>query len=364
MQVVLLTQSLRGGGAEQVCLNWAHALAAAGNEVTILAFRTNAPLATLDDLASRKIQVVSAPASAKSPLAKVAFVRRYLRNSDAVVLVSLLTFPNLVALVAALGTRCATVISEHNVPSVLLRRQGLSQRVQLQLARRLYRRASHVIAVSHAVAADLACNFGVRGDRGTVLPNAILSSGDDRSPQPAVGQVSAVELVIPARITPQKRPRFALRVAEELAGRGHDVRLRYIGDPSPAFPDPSVLTSSSVQVSVETWDSEWASNVPTGTILLLPSDVEGLGNVLVEAASASIKVVAGSWALGVSDAIVPGVTGVLARSDTPQSYADAIEEAQRMEDRPSIQSWLQIFGTRSVSAQLNAIVKTAAALGT
>lgn len=361
MRVSLLTQSLQGGGAEQVCLNWAMALRGAGHDVTVVTFRQNASPERARLLHDQGVSIAQLPTTATSPIAKVVFLRKYLHRESTDVLVSLLTFPNLVSLVAALGSKSATVISEHNVPSILLRRQGLSQRIQLHLARRLYRNASHVIAVSHAVAADLACNFAVEGRHATVLPNAIFpTTGISAAGLEAVPR-SSVRLVVPARITPQKRPLFALSIAEELALRGHDVSLRYIGDPSPAFPDTSVLQSSTVSVSVDTWDPEWPADVPKDAVLLLPSDVEGLGNVLVEAAAAGVKAVAGSWALGVSDAVVPGVTGVLARSDTPHSFADAVEDVFRIESGSAVQSWLRTFSTEAVAVQLNHIVMTAVA---
>ncbi|MGZ6827616.1 MAG: glycosyltransferase, partial [Mycobacteriales bacterium] len=67
-----------------------------------------------------------------------------------------------------------------------------------------------------------------------------------------------------------------------------------------------------------------------GDVLVLPSLQEGFGNVLVEAAECGVPSVAASQALGVADAVLPGVTGVLAASGSAAHLADAVEQARRL----------------------------------
>ena len=55
-----------------------------------------------------------------------------------------------------------------------------------------------------------------------------------------------------------------------------------------------------------------------------------------------IPSVAASEALGVADAIVPGITGELARSGSPADFADAVERAMCL-DLSGIDRWLRRF---------------------
>ncbi len=59
---------------------------------------------------------------------------------------------------------------------------------------------------------------------------------------------------------------------------------------------------------------------------MLSSFVEGFGNVLVEAALVGVPFVSMSRALGVADAIVPGMTGFLCFSDTPAGFPGRFSE--------------------------------------
>jgi glycosyltransferase involved in cell wall biosynthesis len=82
-------------------------------------------------------------------------------------------------------------------------------------------------------------------------------------------------------------------------------------------------------------------DLPASAVVLLPSPCEGFGNVLVEAAAAGVPSVAISSALGVADAVVPGLTGELALSDDPGDVADAVEKAATLSVDAG--AWLERF---------------------
>jgi glycosyltransferase involved in cell wall biosynthesis len=92
-------------------------------------------------------------------------------------------------------------------------------------------------------------------------------------------------------------------------------------------------------------------------VVLLPSLVEGFGNVLVEAAVAGIRVVVSSRALGVADALVPGVTGILAIEESPASLADSVIEAGAIVDT-DYSGWLARFSVENSTRKLEAALLT------
>lgn len=335
MRVVVLTQGDRGGGAEFVARTWAAALGQRGHEV---AFVVTSP-----PEGAPVPGVVYLRRSARSPVPPVLAFRRYVREQAPDLVLSLLTYPNLIAVLAALlsGRRTPVVISERNVPSVLLRQQGRSQRLQLALARRVYRFATAVVAISHPVAADLVAAFGVDPTVCTVVPNpATAKLGEDRRRPDRTGPTIA--LVLPCRLVAQKDPLLVAEVARVLRERGRDVAITVFG----AGPLGDALVSAAARAGVPTtmagWQEEWFLHCPPRSVVCLPSLVEGFGNVLVEAAAVNVPVVTMSSALGVADAVVPGITGYLAATRDPHELADLVEAADRLPPW-DVDGWLDRF---------------------
>jgi glycosyltransferase involved in cell wall biosynthesis len=248
------------------------------------------------------------------------------------------------------------VISERNVPSVLLKQQGLSQRVQLRLARLLYRFASSVVAISHPVAADLVAAFSVDPAKCTVVPNpATAKLGADR-PARHKGSGESLTLVLPCRLVPQKDPLLLSAVAEVLARRGRQVSITVFG----AGPLEEQLVREAERAGVPTdlagWQEEWFRHCPPGSVVCLPSHVEGFGNVLVEAAAMNVPVVTMSSALGVADAVVPGVTGYLSATRDAEEFADLVEAADRL-PAWDVDGWLDRFSPEASTTTLERVLR-------
>lgn len=361
MRVLLLAHTIEGGGAQEVCRAWARALDGR-HDVRILVLDRSAGLAEARRALAGIPVGCAEDAGAVSHRARVAHVRQEVVAWQPDVLLSLETYPNLVALLATAGLRTRTVISEHNVPSILLKVEGPAKRAQLALARVLYRRADTVICVSHAVATDIRCNFGLPPERVAVLPNGVLGGATDvtATPPPAPARIT---VLVPARLVPQKRPAHCVAIAEVLAGRGAKVTLVWVGDGPPDSPSGATALrqttrgASSVEIVHEPWQDDWHLLADEETVVLLGSAYEGFGNVLVESASHGIPVVAGSSALGCADAVIPGVTGFLAATDSAESYADAIQEARLLTGPFSTQDWLRQFSAEATARRLETVLR-------
>ncbi|RYH43118.1 MAG: glycosyltransferase, partial [Alcaligenaceae bacterium] len=319
VKVLFVLEKLSGGGAEEVSLNWIDGLQDSGIDVEIAV--------TGDSLANDAYSVggmdVHWISRIRGKSSKLRSLRRTIRQTKPDAIVSSLTYQNLLVLVAAFGLRLpAIVLSEHNVPSVYLREQGISQRVQLALSKILYRRASLIIGVSHAVITDLRCNFRIRTDRAVLLRNAVTHTVSERKP---VDGQRKIHLLIPARLVPQKRPQRVFDIADTLIGRGHTVSVTFVGEGAQLEPVSELARSRSYIVDIYPWCTDWERYASEDTVLLLASRVEGLANVLIQSFERGVPAVACSSALGVGDSLIVGITGYLATRDTVGSYADAIE---------------------------------------
>ncbi|GAA4556762.1 hypothetical protein GCM10023175_59700 [Pseudonocardia xishanensis] len=353
--MLLLAHSIEGGGAQEVCRAWARALNGR-HEVRILVLDRSAGLAEARAALTGIPVACAEEVGAASHRSRVAHVRREVVAWQPDVLVSLETYPNLVALSATAGLRTRTVVSEHNVPSILLKVEGPAKRAQLALARLFYRRADTVICVSHAVATDIRCNFGVPPERVAVLPNGVLG-GEVDAPD-VTASPSRITILVPARLVPQKRPAHCVAIAEALARRGARVTLVWVGDGPPDSPALRPTRGApTVEIVREPWRDDWHLLADEETVVLLGSAYEGFGNVLVESASRGIPVVAGSSALGCADAVVPGVTGYLAATDSAESYADAISEARLLSAPFSADNWLRQFSAAATARRLETVLR-------
>ena len=370
----IVIPSLHGGGAEFACRQWITELTRRGHQVTVYVYDRHQPAVGLPSGIS-----LHAFRSRRSPLRRLMlpfWLRRTISETSPAVVLSMLTYSNLVTLVASRLGRATfppVAVSERTLASLALTRERLRDRLVLLLARRLYRRAEAGIAISHPVALDMLTSFSMRPDRVFVVPNPVLSAGEgglvgedgaaDPAPgeaSPAPGQASpasdqgGLHLLFVGRLVARKRPELFLEVVDQLSSLGIDVSATVVGDgPLRAALERSASTEHGA-VTFAGWREPWWAGAGRIDCLVLTSRVEGFANVLVEAASQGIPCVAGGRALGVADAIIPGVTGEIVMADRAADYAAAVLRAARLRpiDPTSVQGWLARFSVESSTDRL------------
>jgi len=261
--------------------------------------------------------------------------------------------------------RPALILTEHSVPDLMWQHEGAGGRVKRLLAKGLYRRADAVVAVSHAVATDLRVAQAVPAERLFVLPNAVrevidaIDSTVVGPPGRAAPPSVELRVVYVGRLAPEKRPDRFLETMRELRNRGFSWRGLIIGNGPMLATLHETVQREGLPVDFTGWVHPWQQLVRVGDCLLLTSDVEGLGNVLVEAAAVGVPCVAPSSALGVADAVIPGVTGVLARSPRAADLADAVVEAAVLQwESATVAPWLRNFDPEVAARRLEDIVRS------
>ena len=361
MHVALVIPTLHGGGAEFVARQWIAELNAQGHKITVYLYNREQPLA---DLPTGIIcwRFASGQSQMRRVMLPIWLRRRILTDHPDVVL-SVLTYSNLATLLALniLGRSPTPVlISEHTMPSLHARAARRRDRVTYWLSRWLYRRAAGVIAVSHPIAGELVSGFGVSADRLFVIANPVISSPDQVKPSTRSAKSQGLHIAFVGRQAKSKRPDLFIAVLRELSQRKIDAHGTVIGDGPLREATEQEARDSGVEVTFTGWREPWWEAVSGVDCLLLTTQFEGFANVLVEAAAVGIPSVASSRALGVADAIVPGVTGELAITDSPRDYADAVTRAT---SRPppsedTMQRWLEHLSIKHSTAALLGVLQT------
>lgn len=191
--IALFIYALTGGGAQRRTLTLANSFAACGNQVDLVVVRSQGPL---NDQLSRSVRMVGLdrgwgrvhvalgrriPHRGVRTFLSIVALARYLREVQPDVLLSAASHVNLAAVFAWRLARIpiALVLRASNYPSGHLKRYPWAQRVIRAylrwLARRLYRWADAVIAVSDGVGADVARLTGLPRERITTIYNPVVT---------------------------------------------------------------------------------------------------------------------------------------------------------------------------------------------
>ncbi len=354
-RIAFVLPSLVGGGAEFVTKMWATEVARRGYEVEIVLLRAREGEPILDGVRIRQVAKAGAGRTRETRA-----LRHYLVTQRPDVAIAMMTRANfqLLTVVQSLPKRSRprVVISERNIPFAESHHSAAHVFARDLAYRSLYHRADAFIAISHPVGAVFQYAARIRRDRIWVIPNPAIAKSGIQLPGDPRPRSASVTLVVPARVVAKKRPMLAIEIADRLASR-IDVAVQYfgVGELSAAIASVERPYPIELRGRVE----NWFDHIPADGVVLLPSAVEGFGNVLPEAASRGVPSVVGSTAFGSADAIVPGCTGFFARADSVEEYAEAVMRASRL-PRSAPEPWLQEF---SVENSVDLLMRLVGSLG-
>lgn len=314
--VGILLPSLKFGGAEKVAMTLAGALADQGVRVEFL-------------LMSREGEFLG-PAELQFPVVDLACTRtwqlpirlaEYLRRRRPTAILSSFWKLNICACVARIarpGTRL--LLWEHSQPSKSSNSPSWLYGVSASI---LYRLANRVICVSAGVRDDvLSITRGL--DRWLqVIPNPIPWPFADRLVEPPPRSGNRVVWV--GRLEPSKNPMLALEALAAIP-LSRRPELTFVGDGSLAgrLEDRCRELDLCKYVSFVGFQENPQHWMLGSDMLLLTSDREGMGNVLVEALQCGLGIVATDCNPSIRGMLGDGQLGRLVRIGDAEGLAEAI----------------------------------------
>lgn len=368
MKIQVWLPDLSGGGAERVAIRLANGFARDGHSVKLLLLANRGPLAHLVDSAVT-VESMNVAAAVRA----IPRYARVLRRDKPDVVLANLTHVNLASTFAriAAGWGGRLVLIEHNTLTVERARSARRfERAWPLVARLMYPSAHAIVGVSEGVVEDLRRNVGVQVAKlrriyNPILDEAALSFG-------ALAAEARVNTVEPrerlrycwvGRFVQQKRPDLAIRAFQRVR-QAADAELFLAGDgPLRAECEALVRTLGLVEsVKFLGFVANPSSIMARCDVLILSSDYEGFGNVLVEALNVGCRVVATDCPFGPSEIL----TGRQGARLSPTGDADALADAalavllddispselrsdlQEFHDSVVVKSYLKLF-TRAAS---------------
>lgn len=325
MKILVVVDSLRAGGAENLVLSLARAAPEAGFEVEIasLAGSDAAGVSPVFDLGGVKPRFLS-----MSSLADPRTIPKLvdaIRRSRCDLVHAHLAYSATLAPPAARWAGRPSVCTFHHVPGPLSGREALRERLAVAVARR----SAGLVFVSQASMEAFAARYRMSPGISTVIPNGVDLSRF--SPDPATFPADlgippgAPVAVMVARMDEGKGHAAAIAAWPSVLSRVPEAYLLFVGS-GPAEPE---LNRQAVELGIafRVIFAGFRSDVPAllraSTLAVLSSESEALPTTLIEAAACGRATVA-TRVGGVPEVVVDGETGILVAPGDQQGLGDAV----------------------------------------
>jgi len=340
MNVAIVISRLSNGGLERVQSHLAHAFAQRGIHTAVAAgvivhrhagdFPPEVPV----------VEIASAGRLAFAP-GLLNFLRR--TRPDCVFTTSNDVACMAVAMKRLFFPQLRVVVTQHLSLSGPLGHSSGWQQTKLRIVRAimrlLLRHADAFVAVTNQVANDLADEIGLDRRRIHVIHNPIIGSDfasrlDERPPVYLWGAGETPTIVYAGRLAPEKRLDLLLDAFSELLTR-RQARLLIVGDgpERTALEQRICLAPLSGRCMISGFVDNVFPLIAASDVLVLPSDYEGFGNVLVEAMACGVQVVATDCPHGPREILEDGHYGQLVPTGDAAALREAIERVLTGEAR-------------------------------
>jgi glycosyltransferase involved in cell wall biosynthesis len=329
VKILLVVSSLGGGGTER----------AAADLSTFLAERHQVAVLPFHDRASYRHggRLLPSPMTYTPPsglLSRIArLVKKYRALKEAVelgrpdVMMSLGDGANLVALLCKFTGAAPVPVVVNAQVAPLRNYRGIERLLYLGLMKVLYPRADAIVAISSGIGSELSERFRVPAGRVRVIPNPIdldeiLRKSRDTADLESPG--SPMVLTV-GRLASQKNHELLLRAFREVRRElGANLVILGEGPLRPRLEELARRLEVHDSVSLLGWRDNPFSFMRSAEVMVLPSEYEGFGNVLVEAMACGCPVVATDCPYGPSEILGGGRYGVLVERGNERALALAI----------------------------------------
>ena len=337
MRIAIVVHNLNGGGAEKMMVRLANGLAELGESVSLVLLTKGGINKKYVESKVNLIELNSTRTALALPN-----LRTYLKKNQPDKIISALTHVNVIAILAclSLGTLKKLFVSERNAFSLdkLVSKEKLIT-IAYFVAPWFYRLIPNpVIAVSKGVAQDLVETTVVNQSSVTNAPNPVLE--DDfldrkyKAPTHSWLQNKTVPTIVAiGRLAPQKGFDTLISALEEV-NKKLDCRLIIFGEG--ALREEFELQIKQLdlidKVRLPGYVSDPLNEMAAADLFVLSSRFEGSPNVLVEAMSTGVKVLATDCPHGPDEILKSGEIGFITQVESVDDMSATILAALKSAD--------------------------------
>ncbi len=328
-RVDIFINSLRGGGAERMCVIFANAAAARGWDVHLVVLDMHG--AVYADQIDPRVRLITfnIPHARNAVGAITAYIRET-HPTCCYSFASLLTI--LLVLLRDLHHFPIHIIGEQHNNLIIQQRAYRKSlwygHIAPYIRRLVYTRADHIVAVSEGVRQQLLNHFGFSPMHVTTIYNCIDPHLQQRAAE-TLHSSSQRDIYAVGRLHYQKGFDRLLEAFALCRDERTDLHLHIVGEgPERASLEQQVQRLQLEQhVTFHGFVRDVASIYPQMAVLVMSSHYEAFGLVLVEANTFGVPVVAFDCDFGPAEIIVEGVNGYLVPQNDIRGLADAILRA-------------------------------------
>jgi len=333
---------LGGGGAEMNAVRVSNQLAEYGIRVSFAVCRGGGSYESLlnADISVYVLDTGSIPSSTLQIIRSVPPLRRLINTLKPDILCPVMDHVSCAAIVAVRGCshQPKVVLSiQNSLKAKLLEKNGLRQKIQRRLVQKLFPEVDHILSISRGVADDIRLLVPAVRDRISIVHNAGFdaTANEGTEASGAMEEIhrpdSGMLLLACGRLVEQKGYRDLFKaVAEVLQSR--EIHLWILGD----GPLRDELSAFAIKLGINDnirflgFRPDPQQYMKVADIFVLSSLWEGFGNVIVEAMSVELPVIATDCPHGPSEIITSEKNGLLVERANYLQLASAINRL--MED--------------------------------
>jgi glycosyltransferase involved in cell wall biosynthesis len=310
--VLLVIDSLDGGGAERYVVDLAIALRDRGWPVEVACSVGGVRAAALTEAGIPVSVLVGRLVKRRVSGGYGRALRRLVQDRRPAVVHAHRYASAAAAVVATRGQSVPIVLTEHT-------EAPWRDRAACAVSRRVYQRVDHVVAVSSAIRDTLVGTYGVPAGRVDMLLPAIA---DPAAAPPRASRASAAVAGVVGRLVPEKGVDVFLRAAALVVAAIPAARFVVVGDGPlrAALEERAASLGLAGAVTFTGFRADAPQLIADLDVLAVPSRSDGSPLVVCEAMAAGVPVVA-SRVGGLPDLVVHGVSGLLVRPEDPDDLA-------------------------------------------
>jgi GalNAc-alpha-(1->4)-GalNAc-alpha-(1->3)-diNAcBac-PP-undecaprenol alpha-1,4-N-acetyl-D-galactosaminyltransferase len=314
-KILFVIKKINYGGASKMMVALANRLAADGYEVSLLTYEGNGCCEGLAPGINKINRIPITPERvAYRRLEQIGFVRSMIKQNRPDIVLSFLTYPNLISIIGLFGLDIPLIISERGDP--------YANRGWFTVMRDfLYRYADGYVFQTSA--AKKYYHRRIQ-EKAAVIPNPILADVPTRW----IGPREDVIVSVGRFELKQKRQDLLIQAFSRVVSKYPKIKLVLYGDGEDEPEIRRIIDSLNLRerVVLAGVTTNILESINKAKMFVLSSDYEGMPNALIEALCSGLPCISTDYSPGGADELIANkVDGLLVRPGSVEELAEAME---------------------------------------